>query len=52
MLTLMALADYCWDLLYLNISTLSYQDADIEEMFAFADTDGDGSLSFQEFEVA
>ena len=27
------------------------QDADIEEMFAFADTDGDGSLSFQEFEV-
>ena len=27
------------------------KDADIEEMFAFADTDGDGSLSFQEFEV-
>jgi len=26
------------------------EDADIEEMFAFADTDGDGSLSFQEFE--
>ena len=32
-------------------ATFSNQDADIEEMFAFADTDGDGSLSFQEFEV-
>ena len=27
------------------------EDADIEEMFAFADRDGDGRLSYQEFQV-